>query len=115
MAGIRFRWSAGTRKSETFDDDGSGAPHWWTEHDRRAMLDILDGYNVVGVFHGHQHETPMIYRRDGLDIFKPKAAYMGGFALVRLTDIAMDVVLGEASGEAGAVTYTNAFNKKLRR
>ena len=79
------------------------------------MLDALDGYNVVGIFHGHQHETPMIYSRDGLDIFKPKAAYMGGFALVRLTDIAMDVVLGEASGEAGAVTYTNAFNKKLRR
>ncbi len=106
------RWDP---ENETFDDAGSGAPHWWTEHDRRAMLDILDGYNVVGVFHGHQHETPMIYRRDGLDIFKPKAAYMGGFALVRLTDIAMDVVLGEASGEAGAVTYTNAFNKKLRR
>jgi cytolysin (calcineurin-like family phosphatase) len=57
----------------------------------------------------------MIYSRDGLDMFKPKAAYLGGFALVRLTDSAMDVVLGEASGEAGAVTYTNAFSKKLRR
>lgn len=70
---------------------------------------MLKGYNVVGVFHGHQHETPMIYHRDGLDIIKPKAAFMGGFALVRVMDDAMDVVLGEASGDNGEVVFTNAL------
>lgn len=55
----------------------------------------------------------MIYRRDGLDLFKPKAAYMGGFALARVTGDSMDVVLGEAAGDHGEVVFTNAFSKSL--
>ena len=53
----------------------------------------------------------MIYRRDGLDLFKPKAAYMGGFALVRVTGDSLDVALGEATGDHGEVAFTNAFSK----
>lgn len=103
------RWDAGARQ---FDDSGSGKPHWWSDDDRRALLDAINGANVIAVFHGHQHETPMIYRRDGLDLFKPKAGFMGGFAVVRVTDGFMDVVLGEA-GARGSVTFTNAFGKRL--
>ncbi|RUX45912.1 metallophosphoesterase [Mesorhizobium sp. M7A.F.Ca.CA.002.09.1.1] len=102
------RWDAAKRH---FDDDGSGAPHWWSEADRQALLAALKGYNIVGIFHGHQHETPLIYRRDGIDLFKPKAAYMGGFALARVTSDGMDVVLGEATGDHGEVAFTNAFSK----
>ncbi|RWC38171.1 MAG: metallophosphoesterase [Mesorhizobium sp.] len=102
------RWDAAKK---SYDDDGAGAPHWWSEADRQALLAALKGYNVVGIFHGHQHETPLIYRRDGLDLFKPKAAYMGGFALVRVTSDGMDVVLGEATGDRGEVAFTNAFSK----
>ncbi|MFC3322484.1 metallophosphoesterase [Mesorhizobium cantuariense] len=102
------RWDAAKRH---YDDDGAGAPHWWGEADRQALLAALKGYNVVGIFHGHQHETPLIYRRDGLDLFKPKAAYMGGFALARVTSDGMDVVLGEATGDHGEVAFTNAFSK----
>ncbi|TIX23036.1 metallophosphoesterase [Mesorhizobium sp.] len=102
------RWDAAKK---SYDDDGAGAPHWWSEADRQALLAALKGYNVVGIFHGHQHETPLIYRRDGLDLFKPKAAYMGGFALARVTTDGMDVVLGEASGDHGEVAFTNAFSK----
>jgi cytolysin (calcineurin-like family phosphatase) len=94
-----------------FDGDGGGAPHWWSAADRQALLAVLKGCNVVAVFHGHQHQTPMIYQRDGLDLFKPKAAYMGGFALARIASDGMDVVLGEASGDHGDVAFTNAFSK----
>jgi cytolysin (calcineurin-like family phosphatase) len=38
---------------------------------------------------------------------------VGGFALVRITDAFVDVVLGEASGPHGEVTFTNAFSKPL--
>ncbi len=102
------RWDAANRH---FDDDGTGAPHWWGEADRQALLAALKGYNVVGIFHGHQHETPLVYRRDGIDLFKPKAAYMGGFALARVTSDGMDVVLGEATGDHGEVAFTDAFSK----
>lgn len=106
------RWDpAGHR----FDDTGSGRPHWWSDADRAALVDTLSGYNVIGIFHGHQHETPMIYRADGFDIFKPKAAYMGGFALAKVTGEAMEVVLGEAVDDQGSVVFTDAFSKPLRR
>ncbi|QPC93787.1 metallophosphoesterase [Mesorhizobium sp. INR15] len=95
----------------TFDDSGTGAPHWWSDADRQALLATLKGYNVVGIFHGHQHGTPLIYRRDSLDLFKPKAAYMGGFAIAHITNDGMDVVLGEAANDQGEVTFTNAFSK----
>lgn len=104
------RWDPAKR---TYDDDGAGPPHWWADADRQALISALKGYNVIGVFHGHQHEVAMIYQRDGLDIVKPKAAYMGGFALVRVTNGNMDVVLGEAVGDHGEVVFTNAFSKRL--
>ncbi|ESY14438.1 MULTISPECIES: metallophosphoesterase [unclassified Mesorhizobium] len=104
------RWDPAKR---TYDDDGAGAPHWWSEADRQALLAALKGYNVIAIFHGHQHEVPMIYKSDGLDLFKPKAAYMGGFALVRVTGDSMDVVLGEAAGDQGEVKFTSAFSKSL--
>lgn len=97
----------------TFDPSGKGAAHWWSEPDRQALLAALDGYNVIGIFHGHQHETAMIYRHGNLDIFKPKAAFLGGFAVVRVTSAAMDVVLAEAAGNHGDVIFTDAFSKRL--
>ena len=96
-----------------FDDSGEGTAHWWSAANREALLEVLKGYNVVGVFHGHQHETPMIYQSDGLDLFKSKAAYMGGFAIARITNQAMDVVLAEASDDHGGVVFTNAFSKTI--
>ncbi|RWC26413.1 MAG: metallophosphoesterase [Mesorhizobium sp.] len=104
------RWDAA---KGTFDDDCTGAPHWWSEADRQALLAALKGYNVIAIFHGHQHETPMMYRSDGLDLFKPKAAYMGGFAVARVTSDSMDIVLGEAVDDHGEVAFTNAFSKSL--
>lgn len=104
------RWDPASHR---YDDQGSDAPHWWSDDDRTAMLAALKGYNVVGIFHGHQHETAMIYRREGIDLFKPKAAFMGGFAVVRVTNDVMDVAFAEARGAKGELGFTDAFSKKL--
>ncbi|WP_378944238.1 metallophosphoesterase [Mesorhizobium sp. ANAO-SY3R2] len=103
------RWDPAAHK---FDATGSGKPHWWSDDERRALSAAIDGYNVLGIFHGHQHDTPMIYRAAGLDLFKPKAAFMGGFAVVHITDDFMDVALAEATPNAG-IAFTNAFSKRL--
>lgn len=104
------RWDP---KAKTFDDEGSGSPHWWSDADRQAAVEAIQDYNVIAAFHGHQHETPMIYRADGLDIFKPKAAYMGGFALARIAGKRLDVVLGEAGANPAEAVFTNAFTKQF--
>lgn len=100
-------------EKKTFDDEGSGAPHWWSDAERQAFLDTIQGYNVAAVFHGHEHDTPMIYRSAGLDIVKPTAAYKGGFGIVRITDRFMDVVLAETADEKGGVTFVAASSKVL--
>jgi cytolysin (calcineurin-like family phosphatase) len=97
--------------ARTFDDTGAGAPHWWSDAEREALAAVLSGYNAIGLFHGHQHETPMIYGGGALDLFRPKAAYLGGFALARVTDTFFDVALGESSEAQGSVRFTHAFSK----
>lgn len=104
------RWDP---RKRTFDDEGSGPPHWWSETDREAFVEALTGYNIAGIFHGHEHDTSMIYRASGLDIFKAKAAYLGGFGIARINGQRMDVVLGEASDNHGGVAFTAAFSKEL--
>jgi cytolysin (calcineurin-like family phosphatase) len=108
----RERWdpSAGT-----YTPNGSGPPHWWSEEDRAALLAVVAGYNVIGIFHGHEHPTPMIYRAGGIDVFKPTAAYLGGFAVVRVGGNFMDVALAEARGVNGEVVFLKAFSKPIRR
>ena len=55
----------------------------------------------------------MIYRAGDLDLFKPKASFMGGFAVVRVTATFMDVALAEAHPPHGDVVFTNAFSKPI--
>ena len=48
--------------AKTFDDSGSGDPHWWSEAERDAMLAALAGFNVIAIFHGHEHDSALIYQ-----------------------------------------------------
>jgi cytolysin (calcineurin-like family phosphatase) len=105
------RWDPATAK---FSETGSGAPHWWSKEERQALIETVDNSNVIGVFHGHQHETPMIYRHGSLDLFKPKAAFLGGFALAKLTPTNFYVVLGEPNGDSAGSTFTHAFQELSR-
>ncbi|WP_455189961.1 metallophosphoesterase [Foliimonas ilicis] len=106
------RWNTTTH---TFDHQGDGAPHWWSPEEQQALLAALQGYNIIGICHGHEHPTPMVYQHEGFDVFKPKAAFMGGFAMIHIGSDTMDVVLGEAGDDKGSVTFTNAFTKKIAR
>lgn len=100
--------------AKTYDPEGSGPAHWWTDREREGLLAALKGYNVVGIFHGHEHPTPMIYNRDGYDLFKPIAAFMGGLALVRITDGFMDVALAHAGDDPAAIVFTHAFSRRFK-
>jgi len=100
-------------EAKTFDDHGTGDPHWWSDVERQAMLEIIAPYNIVGIFHGHEHDTPMAYRQGDIDLFKPIAAFKGGYAVARVTGDLMDVVLGHAGDAPGSVVFTNAFSKAI--
>lgn len=104
------RWDLAKK---TFDVAGAGDFHWWSLDESNALLDVLSGHNVIGLFHGHQHETPMVYSHGGLDVFKPVAAFMGGFGLARFTSDTFEVALGQVVDDSGSVAFSNAFFKPL--
>lgn len=106
-----FSTEAWDPAKSTFDEQGSGTAHWWTVDERHALLDAVSGSNIIAIFHGHQHETPMIYKEGAIDLFKPKASFMGGFAVARLAAGRLDVALAEVADNKGGVTFTNALSK----
>ncbi len=67
--------------------------NWFGNGDyRRRLGDILSGYRVLGVFHGHYHASQR-YRWRGIDVYNvgsPKHGYHS-FAAVRVTDDRMVV------------------------
>ena len=104
------RWEPENR---TFTVDGSGAPHWWGESEWQAAYEVLRPYNVVAVLHGHEHENTLHYRWHGLDVFKPRAGFLGGLAIVRVTERFMDVAFAEVAHDSGDLRFTGAFAKDL--
>lgn len=103
-------WDPTTHK---FDQNGAGPPHWWSENARAEMMKTIQPYNVIALFHGHQHETAMLYNRDGIDIFKPKAAFLGGFAIVNLMPRAIDIVFAEAGEKNEGLVFTASFSRSF--
>jgi hypothetical protein len=66
---------------------------WWPEAWRRAYYDTIKYRNVVGIFHGHDHETE-IFRWQGMDIYDaphlrdadvPDRPVRHGFFVVQIT------------------------------
>jgi cytolysin (calcineurin-like family phosphatase) len=104
------RWDP---EAKTFDAHGSGPPHWWGEHEWDAAYEVLRPYNVIAVLHGHEHENTLHYRWRGIDVFKPRAGFLGGLAIVRVTERFMNVAFAEVVDESGDLRFTGAFGKDL--
>ena len=104
------RWDPALK---TFTATGAGPPHWWGQDEWQAVREVLRPYNVIAVLHGHEHENTLLYRWRGLDVIKPRAGFLGGFAILRVTDRFMDVVFAEVTDAAGDLRFTKAFAKTL--
>jgi hypothetical protein len=65
---------------------------WWPQREKEAFARAIDGYNVVGIFHGHFHWSGR-YAWKGRDVYNvgsPRHAWHS-FAVVRITDTSMTV------------------------
>ena len=70
--------------------------NWWSDAERQAYANVIDGYNIVGIFHGHLHTT-LDYQWNGYDIFDGSAAHDGNFLVVHLHGDQMDVASREGN------------------
>ncbi|MBT8063007.1 MAG: hypothetical protein KJO85_10020, partial [Gammaproteobacteria bacterium] len=85
-----------------------------TEMNRYAQ--VIKGYNVLGLFHGHDHWSQRPYRWRGYDVFSPGAAHFAQFAIVHIDAETMDVVYAEVTNDKGEMRLVpeSAFSKQVR-
>ncbi|MCE5321877.1 metallophosphoesterase [bacterium] len=64
---------------------------WWSYAVRDALADVLDGYNIIAILHGHTHNT-MHYTWEGYDVYDDgSATYFGGINVLHITDDTLEV------------------------
>jgi len=87
----------------------------WTPTEMNRFAETIRDYNVIGIFHGHDHWTQTPYTWRGYDIFSPGAAHFGQFAIVHVDSGTMDVVYAEVRNENGDIRLLpeSAFSKKI--
>lgn len=56
----------------------------WISSSRAAMIEALQGYNCIGILHGHTHFRPSAYKYRGLDIFDDGANMSGDILVFRI-------------------------------
>ncbi len=87
----------------------------WTRNEMNQFAEAIRGYNVLGLFHGHDHWTQRPYEWRGYNVFSPGAAHFGQFAIVHIDHQTMDVVYAEVVNDEGNVRLVkeSAFSKKV--
>ncbi len=65
---------------------------FWSEGDKQAFAEAIEGYNVIAIFHGHFHGSGH-YRWAGRDVYNVGSPRHGwhSFAAVRVTDTRLAV------------------------
>lgn len=69
-------------------DDGES---WWSSTHKAMTRDVLKGYNVVALVHGHSH-AKNLYLWQGMDVLDAGTAMNGDLLVVRIKETRMFVV-----------------------
>lgn len=103
-----------------FDPFGK-EPRWWTDQERAEFLQALQGYNVVGLFHGHSHAAAH-YQVDKLDVYRVNNVAPeigegnndgpGSFTLVRIAPDGLTVLPCLVNADGTLAFSRNGFDYK---
>ncbi len=95
-----------------FGFDKRESLRWWSDEWRKIYYDTIKDHSIVGIFHGHDHETD-IYRWNGIDIFDAPhirdadavdTPVRSGFFVVQIADGQMAVAERKLDGTWGLAT-----------
>jgi cytolysin (calcineurin-like family phosphatase) len=89
---------------------------WTTKEQRNEYKETLEGYNVVAIFAGHNHEA-LHLNWEGYDVFQSNNAWPdrdgnGSFMICRITDSYLDVVTCRWKNGKGDVEFVSPFYHK---
>ena len=99
-------------------DRFSEEDRWWTEEERDAMMEVFDGRNVIGIFHGHIH-TPVPYyytktiRNREIDLYSPGATFQRRFGVARIKNATLDVAFYEVEDDE-SLALREKFTKQWK-
>jgi cytolysin (calcineurin-like family phosphatase) len=85
----------------------SFSDQWWTAAEQQAFADAIAAYNVVGIFHGHLHDTRK-YEWNGIDVFMGSSARDGNLLVVEFEGDQMKV--GAREGDRWGYTFTKTIS-----
>lgn len=101
-----------------FDKSSLGS---WNEEERNALKKVIQDYNIIGIFVGHNHFAENL-EWEGIPIFQVNNAWKdddgnGSFAICRITDESINVITcrwkdGNGNVELVAPFYTEKINHK---
>jgi cytolysin (calcineurin-like family phosphatase) len=100
---------------DAFSTDGD----WWSESDRTAFKDAIDGYNVIGIVTGHSHQEDYFSVDGCWDNFVCDNAIDGnqniveGFMLCRVTETFVDICSCKATDLNGNTRFVAPIKSKL--
>ena len=60
---------------------------WWSQKEKEKFREVIQGHNILGIFHGHFHATAH-YKWNGFDVYNVGSVRHGwhSFCVVRITD-----------------------------
>lgn len=87
----------------------------WTPDEMNQFEEVIRGYNVVGLFHGHDHWSQRPYEWRGYPVFSPGAAHFAQFAIVHINHQTMDVIYAEVVTDKGRMRFVeeSAFSQNV--
>ena len=92
-----------------FGFDKEHSLSWWPEAWRTTYHDLIKGYDVMAILHGHAHQ-PFIYQWEGIDVYHPphlqgdpkkKEPVTHGFFVFHITDNELTVAERKLDGTWG--------------
>ncbi|MEI6500092.1 MAG: metallophosphoesterase [Armatimonadota bacterium] len=95
-------------------DDGE---KWYTDAQRQKLADVIAGYRIVAICHGHVH-VPQIYKWMGYDVFDDgSVGKLGYFGVMHITPTSLSyaqyLATWDADGNWTGGSWTDTFSKDL--
>lgn len=89
---------------------------WWSKEQRENFRKVIDGYNIIGIFAGHNHFAEII-DWDGIPVFQINNAWKdddseGSFAACRITGNQFELVTCRVLDGEGTIKLSAPFYSK---
>ncbi|MCE5322290.1 metallophosphoesterase [bacterium] len=83
-----------------YDFKTKSGEKWWKDSDRKSLADIINGYKIIAILHGHSHAA-CHYKWNGYDIYDDGTlGKKGDIGIMHITDLYVDYAQYRVTSDA---------------